>query len=132
VREKDFLALSNDFRSWQAGMAERYDIYLEIQRGGWDSQRAFQNSNPASRQFQHHVNAADLIKVFGAGWLGEAGTAFGQNPPFLPEGTIFKRIVAPAEDGQSPFGIEDLYAAYLLQEAADAYGFGRGGQVSRR
>jgi hypothetical protein len=132
VREKDFLALSNDFRSWQVGMADGYGIYLEIQRGGWDSQRAFQNSNPSTRQFDQHVNAADLIKVFGAGWLGEAGTAFGKNPPFLPEGAIFKRIVATPEDGQTGFGVQDLYSAYLLQEAADAYGFGRGAQVSRR
>ncbi|QDM40805.1 AIPR family protein [Altererythrobacter sp. TH136] len=132
VREKDFLALSSDFRSWQVGMAESYGIYLEVQRGGWDSQRALQNANPSTHQFQKHVNAADLIKVFGAGWLGEAGTAFGKNPPFLPEGAVFKRIVAASDEGSSPFGIEDLYSAYLLQEAADAYGFGRGGQISRR
>lgn len=132
VREKDFLALSSDFRTWQAGMAERYNIYLEVQRGGWDSQKALQNANPSTHQFQYHVNAADLIKVFGAGWLGEAGTAFGKNPPFLPEGAIFKRIVATPEEGQEPFGIEDLYAAYLLQEAADSFGFGRGGLISRR
>lgn len=132
VREKDFLALSSDFRSWQAGMAECYDIYLEVQRGGWDSQKALQNANPGTRQFVRHVNAADLIKVFGAGWLGEAGMAFGKNPPFLPEGSVFKRITAPPEDGQAAFGVEDLYASYLLQEATDSLGFGRGGQMSRR
>lgn len=132
VRDRDFLALTSDFRSWQADMAERYGIYLEVQRGGWDSQKALQSSNPGAQQYERHVNAADLIKVFGAGWLGEAGTAFGKNPPFLPEGSVFKRIVAPAEDGQAPFGVEDLYAAYLLEAAADAYGFGRGGQISRR
>ena len=33
VREKDFLALTSDFRSWQTEMASKYDIYLEIQRG---------------------------------------------------------------------------------------------------
>ena len=66
------------------------------------------------------------------GWFGEAGTAFGKNPPFLPEGAIFKRIVATPDEGQAPFDIEDLYAAYMLQEAADALGFGRGGRISRR
>lgn len=132
VREKDFLALTSDFRSWQTEMADNYDIYLEIQRGGWDSQKALQNANPSTRQFQKHINAADLIKVFGAGWLNEAGMAFGKNPPFLPEGAVFKRIVAAPEDGQSPFGVQDLYACYLLQEAADTYGFGRGAQVTRR
>lgn len=132
VREKDFIALSSDFRAWQQGMADRYDIYLEVQRGGWDSQKALQNSNPSTRQFNSHVNAADLIKVFGAGWLGEAGMAFGKNPPFLPEGSVFKRITAAPEEGQPGFGIEDLYACYLLQAAADELGFGRGGQMSRR
>jgi hypothetical protein len=132
VREKDFLALSSDFRSWQKGMEDRYDIYLEVQRGGWDSQKALQNVNPSQKQFTCHVNAADLIKVYGAGWLGEAGTAFGKNPPFLPEGSVFKRITAPPEDGQESFGVDDLYASYLLQAAADELGFGRGGQTSRR
>jgi len=132
VREKDFIALSSDFRAWQHGMADRYDIYLEVQRGGWDSQKALQNSNPSTRQFTRHVNAADLIKVFGAGWLGEAGMAFGKNPPFLPEGSVFKRITAAPEEGQPGFGVEDLYACYLLQAAADQLAFGRGGQMSRR
>jgi hypothetical protein len=132
VRERDFLALTSDFRTWQKELADRFDVYLEVQRGGWDSQKALQNSNPATHQFGRHVNAADLIKVFGAGWLSEAGLAFGKNPPFLPEGSVFKRIVAPPEEGQSGFGVEDLYASYLLQEAADAYGFGRGAKATRR
>lgn len=132
VREKDFLALSSDFSGWKAGMADRYGIYLEVQRGGWDSQKALQNSNPSTRQFSRHVNAADLIKVYGSGWLGEAGLAFGKNPPFLPGGAVFKRITAVSEEGDDPFGVEDLYACYLLQEAADKLGFGRGGQPTRR
>lgn len=113
-------------------MAERYGIYLEVQRGGWDSQKALQNANPSTRQFNRHVNAAELIKVYGAGWLGEAGVAFGKNPPFLPGGAVFKRITALPEEGQEAFGIEDLYACYRLQEAADALGFGRGGLPTRR
>jgi hypothetical protein len=132
VREKDFLTLSSDFTGWKAGMAERYGIYLEVQRGGWDSQKALQNANPSTRQFNRHVNAAELIKVYGAGWLGEAGVAFGKNPPFLPGGAVFKRITALPEEGQEAFGVEDLYACYRLQEAADALGFGRGGLPTRR
>lgn len=131
VRERDFLALTSDFHSWQAQLATKYDVYLEVQRGGWDSQKALQNSRPSSHQFSQHANAADLIKVFGAGWLNEAGTAFGKNPPFLPEGAVFKRIVENL-DGGDPFGPDDLYAAYLLEAAADELGFGRGGQQSRR
>ena len=132
VREKDFLALSSDFSGWKAGMAERYGIYLEVQRGGWDSQKALQNANPSTRQFTEHVNAADLIKVYGSGWLGEAGLAYGKNPPFLPGGAVFKRITALPEEGQEAFGVEDLYACHLLQGAADELGFGRGGPPTRR
>lgn len=131
VREKDFLALTSDFHGWQAQLASKYDVYLEAQRGGWDSQKALQNSRPSTHQFIKHANAADLIKVFGAGWLNEAGTAFGKNPPFLPEGAVFKRIVENL-DGGDPFGADDLHAAYLLEAAADELGFGRGGQQSRR
>jgi hypothetical protein len=58
--------------------------------------------------------------------------AFGKNPPFLPEGSVFKRITAAPEEGQTGFGVEDLYACYLLQAAADELSFGRGGQMSRR
>ncbi|MFX7965126.1 hypothetical protein ABTK73_19810, partial [Acinetobacter baumannii] len=91
-----------------------------------------QNANPATRQFERHVNAADLIKVYGAGWFGEVGLAFGKNPPFLPGGSVFKRITALPEDGEDTFGVEDLYACYLLQEAADQLKFGRGGPPARR
>jgi hypothetical protein len=133
IREKDFLALTNDFKTWQSQMASRYDLYLEIQRGGWDSQKALQNTNPTTKQFVKHANAADLVKLYGAGWLGEAGMAFGKNPPFLPDGSVFKRIVNETESDGGPFGAVDLYAAYLLQEAIGAMGFGRGAvKQSRR
>jgi hypothetical protein len=133
VREKDFLALTSDFHTWQQQLSDRYGLYLEIQRGGWDSQKALQNSNPSTRQYSKTANAADLIKVFGAGWLNEAGNAFGKNPPFLPEGAIFKRIVNEVDEASGePFGADDLYAAYLLQAGADELKFGRGAQTSRR
>jgi hypothetical protein len=133
VREKDFLALTGDFRTWQNELADKYGIYLEIQRGGWDSQKALQNHNPQTRTYTKNANAADLIKVYGAGWLGEAGLAFGKNPPFLPDGAVFKRIVNGDPEQRRPFGAVDLFAAYLLQRATDGYGFGRGAaKLSRR
>ena len=134
VREKDFLALTSDFRTWQATLAEQHNLYLEIQRGGWDSQRALQKQNPTVRRFSEAANAADLIKVYGAGWLSEAGMAFGKNPPFLPGGAVFKRIIEPSPgEADGVFGADDLWAAYLLQKAADEFGFGRGAeQISRR
>ncbi len=132
IREKDFLALTGDFKTWQAELADRYDLYLEIQRGGWDSQKALQNTNPTTKQFTKHGNAADLVKLFGAGWLGEAGLAFGKNPPFLPDGSVFKRIVNETDADGGPFGAVDLYAAFLLQEATAAMDFGRGAAKQSR
>jgi hypothetical protein len=134
VRDKDFLALTSDFRSWQAALASRRGVYLEIQRGGWDSQRAQQKQRPNGPQFKRAANAADLMKIFGAGWFGEAGLAYGKNPPFLPGGAVFRRITEPdpAFPDADPFGADDLYAATLLYEAAEPLGFGRGAKMQSR
>lgn len=132
VREKDFLALTTDFKTWASLMAERYEVYLEIQRGGWDSRRALQKQRPDIKQFTKEANAFDLLKVYGSGWLDEAGTAFGKNGPFLPNGAIFKRIMEPVDGDEESFGIDDLYAAYQLQHAADGFNFGRGAAKATR
>jgi hypothetical protein len=124
VREKEFLSLNSGFKTWAKQRAEKHGVFLEIQRGGWDSQRALQRQNPNITQFDQHANAFDLLKVYGAGWLGEAGTAFGRNAAFSPNGTIFRRITSN-EDGDEPFGTDDLYVAYRLQKSADNYQFGR-------
>ena len=43
VREKDFVAINQEFKTWHKELAsDRYGFFLEIQRGGWDSQRAIQ------------------------------------------------------------------------------------------
>lgn len=132
VREKDFLGLAENFKQWAEDMATKYGVFLEIQRGAWDSQYALQRQNPARRpQFKEHAYAFDLVKVYGAGWLKEPGTAFGNNAPFLPNGAIFRRIMNDENSGVS-FGVEDLYAAYRLQLAADGYQFGRYAPVPTR
>ena len=77
-------------------------------------------------------NAFDLLKIYGSGWLGEAGAAFGKNGPFVPSGAIFKRIVEPVDGEDEAFGVDDLYAAYHLQCAADKLDFGRGAAKSTR
>lgn len=128
VREQDFIALRSDFRSWASAMADRYDVFLEIQRGGWDSQKAYQKAHPNARQFAEFANAFDLIKVYGAGWMREPGTAFGKNAPFLPQGSIFKHITS----GDEPFDVDDLYGAYRLQGLADQFQFGRGATAPSR
>ena len=134
TREKDFLALVSEFKTWARQMAERYGIYLEIQRGGWDSRRALQKkSRSRVRQFEQVANAFDLLKVYGAGWLGEVGLASSKSTSFLPDGSVFKRILH--QDGVSvaeAFGVEDLYAAHLLRTATDTYGFGRSASEESR
>jgi hypothetical protein len=132
VREKDFLALQPDTGKWAKEMADRYGVYLEIQRGGREARKARQKQNPSlTPRFTEWANAFDLLKVYGAGWLGEAGLAFGKNGPFLPDGRIFRKLVDDEEAGDS-FGVEDLQAAYLLQKAADKYKFGRNAEKDQR
>ncbi len=85
-----------------------------------------------SNNFTKYASASDLLKVYGAGWLREPGLAFGKNPPFLPNGSVFKRIVQGDVGSGDSFGVHDLYATYILKEAADKYGFGRGAEKQSR
>ncbi|HWQ90513.1 MAG TPA: AIPR family protein, partial [Clostridia bacterium] len=126
VSEKDFVALQDIFQSWASKIAEKHGIYLEIQRGGWDSQKAFQRQNPQTRQFTETANAFTLLKVYGAGWMALPGLAFGKNPPFLPGGAVFHEILNRADGSDQQFSVTDVYAAYRLHSLADEYGFGRG------
>ena len=128
VREQDFIALRDDFRAWATQMAERHKVFLEIQRGGWDSQKAYQKSHPTTRQYSEVANAFDLVKVYAAGWLGEPGTSAGARQTFFPGGSMFRRITA----GDEPFGVDDLYAAYRLQGLAEEFKFGRRAELPSR
>ena len=131
VREQDFLALREDFGTWAEEIGSRYGIFLEIQRGGWESQKAYQKAHPSVVQFSEeaYANAFDLIKVYGAGWMREPGTAFGKNAPFLPGGRVFNQITS----SDNRIGTNDLYVVYQLHKAANQYEFGRGAsQISRR
>ncbi len=121
VDEKDFIALTSGFKQWQSQM-KQYGVYLELQRGGWESQKVYQNKHPTSYQFKKHAKVLDLIKVYGAGWLSVPGIALGKNPPFLPKGTIFKKITDASRT--VPFGVDDLYAAYLLQTHSEKEPYG--------
>lgn len=131
VRDKDFIALDAGFKSWAAAMGREYDVFLETQRGGWDSQRAFERQNIGTKRYFANANALDLMKVYGAGWKARPGLAFGKNPPFLPGGTVFEQIIV-RNANEPPFGAKDLYAALLLQQAASVQKFGRGGPPARR
>jgi len=131
VRSRDLLALIDIFDKWSDQMATQFGVFLEVQRGAWDNQRVYQRQNPTTRQYREVALAANLLKVYGAGWLGEAGTAFGKNDPFLPSGRIYQQIIASAEDDDS-FGISDLYAAHRLWKVADDLRFGRMAMPQRR
>lgn len=120
VSRQDFIALEGNFRNLASAFASQYKIYLEIHRGGWESQKLLQKQTLNPSKYVDHVNAFDMLKIYGAAWMSEPGIAYGKNPPFAPGGTIFKRIM----DSNS-FGIEEVYACYLLQRAANHIKFGR-------
>ena len=130
VREQDFLALDRGFQTWAKDMAQNYNIYLEIQRGGIESRKAWEKQHPEVKPFDAYANAFDLIKVYGAGWLGTPGTAFARVQSFLPNGSVYERMVK--RDTGPAFGATDLYAAYMLKCAADDIGFGRSGKLPSR
>lgn len=131
VREQDFIALHSGFQNWAAGMAADYNIFLEIQRGGTESRKAWEKQHPNAQAHDDYVNAFDLIKVYGAGWLGVPGIAYGKNAPFLPNGNVYERMVS-RENPEPAFGPRDLYAAYKLKCAADEMKFGRNADVPSR
>lgn len=126
VRDQDFIALDTGFQSWAAEMANEYGIFLEIQRGGAEARKAWEKQHPEQPKFDDYVNAFDLIKVYGAGWMSEPGRAFSKNAPFLPlpKGSVYERIIS-RQDGGPAFGARDLYAAYRIKSVADGIGFGR-------
>ena len=125
VKDSDFIALDDDFRGWQRQLEKKRGLYLEIQRGGWDSRRALQKRNRELKQLEGFAKVSDLLKTYGSGWLSAPGLAFGRNKPFFPGGEIFEKM--RSRDGTA-FGPDDLYAAYLLQKAGADAGFGRGGR----
>ncbi len=131
VREQDFIALQGNFREWQRRIAEEYQMFLEIQRGGTESRKAYEKQHPEESHYVDYVNAFDMIKVYGAGWLASPGTAFRANSPFLPGGSVYNLITSRSER-ESPFGVRDLYAAYNVKRLADGIGFGRNSKVPSR
>jgi hypothetical protein len=128
VGEKDFIALEKDFRNWAPAFNRQSGVFLEIQRGAWEARRAYQKQNPlALPRFEESANAFELLKAYASGWLGEAGVAFGKNPPFAPGGSLFNKIV-----NDPSFGVDSLFAAHLMQTLSNTYNFGRGAKQQTR
>jgi len=128
VAPRDFLALDKNFQNWKRTFDEEYNIYLEIQRGGWEAQKALERINLSIKRFSIWTRAFDLLKIHGAGWMGNPGLSFGKNPPFAPGGTVFKKVVS-YEYG---FTKDDLYAAYLINALTEKIKFGRGATKQSR
>ena len=134
VRAQDFLTLERNVQDWQHAFHREYGIYLEVQRGGWSSQRAIQKrSGYSGQQFSKSINAFDLIQVYGAGWLTEPGSAFGRKSQFAPGGPLYTKMTTDGEfSGERRFDHRDLYAAYALHFAAERAGFGRNAKIQAR
>ena len=130
VRGQDFTALLPEFQGWANAMESQYKIFLEIQRGGVESRKAYEKQHPDQTKVDDYVYAFELIKTYGAGWLAAPGTAFSKNAAFLPDGTTYQRIIDRLET-EPPFGETDLYAAYKIKCVADQIGFGRKADPAR-
>ena len=113
VSAKDFIALESNFQNWSSEMQDKYHIFLEIQRGAWDSIKSQMQKSLKHVDIVNYVTALDLLKVYAAAWMNEPGKAFGKTPPFAPGGSIFKEIMQ-----KENFGVDDLYAAYLLRKTS--------------
>ena len=126
VRDRDLVSLDVNYNKWQCEMAKSHTRYLEIQRGGWASRKAFERQHPdtlprfTSVSGAREIKANDMLKLFGAAWLGYAGSASRRSEDFIPSplgedakgnsGRVFDEI---AELGDK-FSADDLLAADLL------------------
>lgn len=124
VKDKDFVALDEDFRRWKRELAG-HGIFLEILSNEATLQLARQKRRDYDgAKFSLFAKAFDLLKIYGAGWMNEPGAAWNQNAQFLPPGgRIFKTIT---QDGL--FRGDDLRAAFALQSAAIEHKFGKTGK----
>lgn len=129
VRARDFLALDQNSNDWASDMA-KCNVFLEIQRGAWEAQKAIQKkiADPEER-FGEYANLFELIKIYCAGGLKQPGIAFGgQSRLFAPGGNIFKDI----SEGDGTITATDLMAAFLLQKAASTNNFGHQNEQDKR
>ncbi len=131
VKQQEFVSLDDDYRAWKSPFEEEYGVYLEIQRGGWDAQKARQKSRRTSEAYSEAANAFELIKTIGAGWYDMPGAAFRSNIQFLANTPAFAKVTEK-DNSSSEFDHHNLHAAYLLKKQADRLGFGRGAQLLGR
>lgn len=143
VRDRDLVSLDEHYNRWQNEMRDRHVRYLEIQRGGWNSRKGFEKQHPdAFPRFTavsgaREIKANDMLKLFGAAWLGFAGSAARRSEDFIPSpmgedapgnaGRVFRKIVALER-----FSADDLLAAdHLFAWGRQERFGGRGVGISR-
>ena len=140
IGQRDLVALDENYNAWHDEMRKNHSRFLEIQRGGWDSRKAYEKQHPSAQPRYTDVanpqpiNANDMIKIFGAGWLGYAGSAARRSADFLPsvqgdglEGSVFRQIVRLEQ-----FGADDLLSAHHVFVWAKERGFGKRGSQNNR
>lgn len=128
VRGRDLVALDSDYNRWKREVEEKHGRFLEIQRGGWDSRKAFERRVPdAKPRFTKAkgaapINANDMIMVFASGWLGFAGTAARRASDFLPpDGFAFEKVVTLSSED---FGADAFVASDILHKQGKELQFG--------
>jgi AIPR protein len=105
VEAEDFLGLEKEIVNLKTMFETTYQINLELYRGELKTRAQKQKSG----------NMFELIKVYGAGWLGKVGEAANQNALFLPQGVIFNKIM---NNETGALNINDLYAAFHIWKFA--------------
>lgn len=83
-------------------------------------------------QLTCYVPVFSLFKIYGSAHLRTPGKALRSNDPFVEQGDLFERAIS--RQG-TPFGADDLYAAYELLLQTQRLGFGQrkdGSKPTRR
>ena len=126
VSAKDFIALDKNFQEWSYQMLHKYNVFLEIQRGAWDSKKAQMQRQPnrTDLRISDYITAMDALKVYAAGWMQMPGISYGHTPPFSPGGSIFKAVI-----DDETFDVDCLYAAYRLRKATTDNSFGKNSPI---
>ena len=131
VRERDFVAINQGFRTWHRELADGYNLYLEIQRGGSGTRGA-----PSRNRTRGDGNSRGLrarsISPRSTGRLAcRAWPRVRQEPTFFAQWqrlhTNDRRTArrAPVRSMRSLRGLPSL-------DSSKRMGFGRGGSTARR
>ena len=139
VRDSDLVAVDKYYNGWKDELEAKHGMYLEIQRGGWESRRAYEKARPRMQPRLTEggavpVKVNDIMKVYGAGWLGYPGTACRRTADFIPgtvgDKSVFGQIRELAD--RRLFGADDFRAGQAVFLAGKRLGFGAPGSGIER